>query len=176
MGLGLWAVDASPGECSRCGSPATVRLLTDDQLDQDEPQYCSLHCWGQDQDEHTLITGADAQPRMWTGSTRRWNAVARPFPTRGRPGICDHPTAGPGVLLFRLGSGLLAGVCTHERSGQLGVWVDPAQQHNGIGTQLVRAAARRWGVDLSQQHFTPAGLALTRRALPRQIRGGQWKV
>ena len=164
---GIWAREAATCPCAACGAPSRVILATEAHGPYSEP-YCSVRCWGNHMDRTADIRGQEVTPRPWRGEVLPWNRVARLYSVTGPPGISSYRARnGDDVLTYRSPAGLLEGVLRRDEYGSLTVHVDPIRQHHGIGTRLVRAAARRWGVDLGMQRYTPAGLDLARRALPR---------
>jgi len=119
-----------------------------------------------------------------------WESQVCQYARRGEPGFTEevHPLNGGTVhcLLWRDQDGLLRGILnyyptgahgetmTHngvvfrmggEKPGNANIWVDPRHRGKGIGTMVAREAISRYGIDITQQRFTPAGVALTEKLL-----------
>jgi GNAT superfamily N-acetyltransferase len=128
-------------------------------------------------DRSANIVGNEAGARLFTGTLIPWARIVASHALLGQQGLSHYNDRnGIEVLMYRSRGGYLEGVLRRSTSGELSVYVDPRRQHRGIGTILVREAARRWGVDLSVQRFTPSGLALAQKALPvdRNIGDPAW--
>lgn len=162
---GVWITVTTPAPCTYCGALGDLTVHTE-ATDSPGDIYCTLNCWGADMDQRTVITGAATNPRLYRGRTKPWATIAAEEPDRGPPGIMRHTHAGIEHLTYRDRHGTLLGVLHRSPAGEIGVWVEPDHQGQGIGTALTRAAGRTWGIDLRAQRFTPAGLAMARRALP----------
>ena len=89
------------------------------------------------------------------------------------------------TLLYRDAGGKIVGILNHypqdiaagraggihgnmrvliERKGAINILVDPKHQGEGIGTNLIREAGKRFNIDLAAQDYTKAGAALANRA------------
>jgi GNAT superfamily N-acetyltransferase len=55
-----------------------------------------------------------------------------------------------------------------ERAGHFNLIVDPAQQRQGIGMNLLAEANRRWHIDFEQQDYTAAGASLVQAFYKRR--------
>jgi GNAT superfamily N-acetyltransferase len=164
--VGVWTQESRPGApCRLCGQPAVLMVSeTADGL-QSGP-WCSLTHWGRHHDRAASISGR-VGPLVDRSPVPPWHRVVSGWPAAGEAGITETTDHYGDVLLFRDGDGALAGVLWH-RSGRLGVIVDPDRRHRGIGKALVRAAGRRWPIQLDRQSVTTAGAGLTFAALPRE--------
>lgn len=74
----------------------------------------------------------------------------------------DGETVG---ILYRYPNNCVAGDLVLEHAGNITVLVAPDARRQGIGTDLLREAARRWSIDLDQQTYTPEGRALFAHAV-----------
>lgn len=170
---GIWVGEAPTSPCAGCGEPGRV-VVADNQAGPYSAPYCSLRCWGDHMDTVTPITGHDTRPRLWRGRLLDWPRVRAGQSRFGPVGISYYRTRdGDDVLTYRNTDGHLVGTLRRSPAGVLAVHVDPARQHHGIGTALVRDAGRRWGIDLAVQQFTPAGFALAEHALPADCPFGE---
>lgn len=160
-----------PHPCTLCGVPANFTYTTDASEESNEP-YCSLRHWADKADRDVQITGQMAfEPGRYSDppfQERMWTTVATRWPVQGPPGVtATTNAAGHDVLLYRGEGGRLVGALSRTAGGQLNVIVAPKERGKGIGRALVRAAGRRWPIDLAVQRMTPAGYRLVRHIDPR---------
>lgn len=156
--------------CTVCGEPAAFAYTAQAVDEPDEP-YCSVRHWADKADERAQITGTmtpfrpDIQDPPF--QDRMWSTVREHWPQRGTPGVTVTTRSGNDVLLYRKENGQLVGALSRTPAGQLNVIVDPAERGKGIGRALVRAAGRRWPIDLAMQDMTPAGVRLVNHINPQ---------
>lgn len=161
----VWGEErADEAPCRRCGALGRLWVAEAASGPYRGP-WCTLRCWGTDADERAQITG---RPRARRGRAAppAWATVVRSWPATGAPGITETSDRYGEVLLYRDVGGTLLGVLWHHGQ-QIRVLVAPDRRRHGIGKALVRAAGRRWPINLTAQRLTDAGAALTRAALPR---------
>lgn len=159
-----------PAPCKYCGTPGNFTYSMD-LSDPTADPYCSVDHWGAYADEHATLTGTMRPPdatREAPFQDLAWREILARWPLLGPPGITFAERSGVDVLLYRLPTGRLAGALSHAANGAINVMVDPTKRGQGIGRALVRAAARRWQLDLSVQRMTPAGYRLVTHIDPRR--------
>lgn len=99
-----------------------------------------------------------------------WAQQVKQYPAKGTAGISYFKgeldsDRHVDCLLYRDAKGKLVGVLNHypfdmppyEFKGNVNVMVSPKHQGAGIGKALLKDAMKRWGVNLSQQNWTPSG-------------------
>jgi GNAT superfamily N-acetyltransferase len=167
----VWEHDLpEPRPCTVCGAPSSFAYTVQSADEPDEP-YCSLRHWADRADERAQITGAmtplrpDAQDPPFQDAV--WVTVRDHWPRSGPAGVTLTARSGNDVLLYRGEKGQLLGALSRNATGQLNVIVDPAERGKGIGRALVRAAGRRWPIDLTAQAMTAAGYRLVKHIDPR---------
>lgn len=160
---GVWVHEiGEEAICRRCEGPAAL-MVSEAPPAVAEGPWCSLTCWGAYHDERARITGHLPPPT--NVPIPPWPGVRARMDLTGPPGItCTRDHLGH-VLTYRDGDGILAGVLW-RRNGAIAVVVDPDRRRHGIGRALVRAAGRRWHINLGAAPVTAAGAALTSAALP----------
>jgi len=114
-----------------------------------------------------------------------WDQQVGQYPRKGPPGLSYFrgEMGGPDdwyvdCLLWRDKKGKLLGVVNHypvdmpphELKGNINVMVDPAHQGEGIGKTLLKAAIKRWDVNLDQQNWTPKGDRLRQSVDPKPMK------
>lgn len=169
--VGVWEHDLPVEQpCTVCGQPATFAYSATPEEQAEEP-YCSLRHWADKADERVQLSGTMVPPdtdREVPFQDKAWAMIRARWPDSGTPGVTEAKNpAGDDVLLYRDQQGRLLGALSHSRQGRLNVIVDPTRRGEGIGRALVRAAGRRWPIDLSVQQMTPAGYRLVEHIDPR---------
>lgn len=114
-----------------------------------------------------------------------WDQQVSQYPRKGPPGLSYFrgEMGGPDdwyvdCLLWRDKKGKLLGAVNHypvdmpphELKGNINVMVDPAHQGEGIGKTLLKAAVKRWDVNLDQQNWTPKGDRLRQSVDPKPVK------
>jgi len=115
-----------------------------------------------------------------------WKLQASQAPGAGTPNRIEHGRIENFEALFFYDEvGLLRGLLKyfdrdiHEsegsgdglvaHAGEIFVIVDPDYRRRGIGTRLLREATCTWNIDLTNQGFTPQGVALVEKFRSNQI-------
>lgn len=161
--LGLWLDETvAQGPCRRCGRPARL-YVAETEAGRREGPWCELACFGVHYDERAHLHGRarvnDHSPAPpWARIAAGWPAIGEPGITQTRDGLGD-------VLAYRDATGHLRGVLWARVTG-IAVLVDPTHRRRGVGLALVRAAGRRWPIDLGQL-MTDDGAQLSAAAVPR---------
>jgi GNAT superfamily N-acetyltransferase len=169
----IWEHDLpEPRPCTVCGEPGLFAYTAQATDEPDEP-YCSLRHWADKADERVEITGkmTPLPPNLRDPlfQDNLWEVVRQRWPGRGTSGVSSTKNeAGHDVLLYRDQHGRLVAALLRTPKGQLNVIVDPAERGKGIGRALVRAAGRRWPIDLGLQNMTLAGQRLVKHIDPRE--------
>jgi GNAT superfamily N-acetyltransferase len=161
--LGLW-LDETEHEapCRRCGRAARL-YVAETETGRREGPWCELACFGSYHDERARLHG---RPRVNDRSpVAPWARIAERWPATGELGITQTRDGLGDVLTYRDAAGHLRGILWHRPTG-IGVLVDPAYRRRGVGLALVRAAGRRWPINLAQP-MTDAGVQLSAAAVPR---------
>lgn len=100
---------------------------------------------------------------------RHWAVPAARLPIPGYPIDCllhyDAPVNGGSPWLTGILNRFPLGSPCGDEPGDVMVIVAPIWRRRGIGRALLLDAVSRWGVDLTRQVYTPAGLALARATL-----------
>lgn len=99
-----------------------------------------------------------------------WQGQSAQYPRKDTPGIhyfkgLISPEDWVDCLLFYDKAGDLVGVLNHfpkdmppyEKKGNISVFVKPNRLREGIATRLLKAALKRWRIDLRRQQYTPDG-------------------
>lgn len=162
---GVWQHDLDPSPCIECrtsGAHAGYATTLDDKID---GPFCNLTCWARHADRTVDLTGSAHRvehPRR----VPHWDDFSAWVPPTGPQGISAAGYGPLTALVYRDEHGVVAGILMRTEINQWTVVVDPGRRQQGIGKRLVRAAARRWGINLDHQRLTPEGLTLARAAVP----------
>jgi GNAT superfamily N-acetyltransferase len=111
-----------------------------------------------------------------------WDSQVVQYPTDGPLGISYFKgeideERWVDCLLFRTETGELIGILNrypfdfypYEVVGNVNIWVHPDHQRKGIASALIRVAAKRWEIKVSQQRFTHAGLMLAQKMIDQGV-------
>jgi GNAT superfamily N-acetyltransferase len=121
--------------------------------------------------EPTATTTGPSLFTSWPGIVRKSDRIAEPgirpathtFKLTDEYGNPD--TYSIETFEYRDQDGLLRGVVIWEPGGALSITVDPDYRRQGIATELMQEAVRRWPIDFEGQSYSSDGAEFVRKFL-----------